>query len=91
MDGKEELRFIEVVEKTGEQEAKVRVFPQFRLGLNGIQNFFYIIILYWAVKGLDDFEDSTIISVKPYILRADSMPNACVPDLTWQEPSTWKK
>ena len=41
MDGKGELRFIEVVEKTGEREVKVRVFPQFRLGLNGIQNFLY--------------------------------------------------
>jgi hypothetical protein len=41
MDGKGELRFIDVVEKTGEQEAKVRVFPQFRLGLNGIQSFLY--------------------------------------------------
>jgi len=91
MDGKEELRFIKVVEKTGEQEAKVRVFPQFRLGLKGIQNFFHITFLYWAVKELDAFEDSLIISVKPYILRADSMPNACVPDLTWRELSTWKK
>jgi tRNA (Thr-GGU) A37 N-methylase len=91
MNGKGELRFIEVVEKTGEQEAKVRVFPQFRLGLNGLQNFFHIIILYWAVNGLEAFEGSPIISVKPYILRADSMPDACVPDLTWREPSTWKK
>jgi len=40
IDGKGELRFIKVVEKTGEQEAKVRVFPKFRLGINGIQNFF---------------------------------------------------
>jgi len=82
MDAKGELRFIEVVEKTGEQEAKVRVFPRFRLGLNGLQNFFHIITLYWAVKGLDAFEDSPIISVKPYILRAEYMPDARVPDLT---------
>jgi tRNA (Thr-GGU) A37 N-methylase len=41
-----------------------------------------MISLYWAVKGLGAFEDSPIISVKPYILRADSIPNACVPDLT---------
>jgi tRNA (Thr-GGU) A37 N-methylase len=57
IDGKGELRFIEVVEKTGEREAKVRVFPRFRLVLNGIQKFFYIIIPYWAVKELDAFED----------------------------------
>jgi len=48
----------------------------------------YMIILYWALKGLGAFEGSPIISVKPYILRADSMPNACVPDLTWRESST---
>ena len=82
MNGKEEIGFIEVVEKTGEQEeAKVLVSPQFRLGLTAYR-ILYIIILYWAVKGLGDFEDALIISVKPYILRADSMPNACVPDLT---------
>jgi len=51
----------------------------------------YMIILYWAVKGLGAFESLPIISVKLYILRADSMPNACVPDLTWRESLTWKK
>ena len=90
IDGKGELHFITVVEKTGEQEAKVRVFPQFRLGLTAYK-ILYIIILYRAVKGLGAFEDALIISVKPYILRADSIPNACVPDLTWRESSTWKK
>jgi len=50
-----------------------------------------MIILYWALKGLGTFDGSPIISVKPYILGVDSMPNACVPDLTWRESSTWKK
>ena len=87
IDGKGELRFIEVVEKTVEREVKVRVFPQFRLGLTAYK-ILDIIILYWAVKSLGAFEDALIISVKSYILRADSMPNACVPDLTWRESST---
>jgi tRNA (Thr-GGU) A37 N-methylase len=50
-----------------------------------------MIILYWVAKGLGAFEGSPIISVKPYILRVDSILNACVPDLTWRELSTWKK
>ena len=91
IDGKGELHFITVVEKTGEQEAKVHVFPQFRLGLTGIQNFFHMIIPYWAEKEFDAFEDSPIISVKPYSLRVDSIPNACIPDLTWWKSLTWKK
>jgi len=33
-----------------------------------------MISLYWAVMGLGAFEGSPIISVKLYILMADSMP-----------------
>ena len=47
MSMKGELRFVGIVEKTGEQEAKVRVFPEFCAGLRGIQDFSHLIILYW--------------------------------------------
>jgi tRNA-Thr(GGU) m(6)t(6)A37 methyltransferase TsaA len=47
MNMKGELHFIGVVEKAGEQEAKVRVFPEFCAGLRGIQDFSHLIILYW--------------------------------------------
>ena len=140
---KGELRFIGVVEKAGEQEAKVHVFPEFCAGLKGIKDFSHIIILYWAhlrnneekrhvlrvfprrhavnvevgvfacrspsrpnpiglcvvellkaeeciltVKGLDALERSPIIDIKPYLPRADFIPNPRVPEWTWRGPST---
>lgn len=143
MSIKGELRFIGVVEKAGEQEAEVRIFPEFCTGLKGIEDFSHLIILYWVhlrdneeerrtllvfprrhgvdvetgvfacrspsrpnpiglcvaellrikectliVKGLDALERSPIIDVKPYIPRADSIPNARVPEWTWRGPPT---
>jgi tRNA-Thr(GGU) m(6)t(6)A37 methyltransferase TsaA len=140
---KGELYFIGVVEKAGEQEAKLRIFPEFCAGLKGIKDFSHMIILYWAhlrdneeerrtllvfprrhalnvetgvfscrspsrpnpiclcvvgllkieecglaVKGLDALEGSPIIDIKPYIPRADSVPNARVPEWTDQGPKT---
>ena len=40
------------------------------------------------VKGLDAFEDSPIIDIKPYIPRADSVPEARVPEWTSHGPPT---
>ena len=40
------------------------------------------------VKGLDAFEDSPIIDIKPYIPRADSILNVCVPEWTGRGPPT---
>jgi len=143
MDVKSELRFIGVVEKAGEQEAKVRVFSEFCAGLKGIEDFSHLIILYWihlrdneeerrtllvfprrhavtaetgvfacrspsrpnpiglcvvellkieecllTVKDLDAFEGSPIIDIKPYIPKADSIPNARVPEWTLHGPKT---
>jgi len=143
MDVKSELRFIGVVEKTGEQEAKVRIFPEFCAGLKGGKDFSHLIILYWihlrdnekerrtllvfprrhavnvetgvfacrspsrpnpiglcvvelvkiekcvlTVKDFDAFEGSPIIDIKPYIPKADSIPNARVPEWTLQGPKT---
>jgi len=143
MDDNGELRFIGIVEKGGEQEAKIRVSPEFCAGLKGIEDFSHLIILYWihlrdnkeerstllvfpkrhavkvktgvfacrspsrpnpiglcvvellkvekcvlTVKNLDAFEGSPIIDIKPYISRADSIPNARVPKWTWHGPKT---
>ena len=41
-----------------------------------------------TVKDLDALEGSPIIDVKPYIPRADSIPNARVPKWTLQGPKT---
>jgi len=137
------LRFIGVVEKGGEQEAKVRIFPEFCAGLKGIRDFSHLIILYWIhlrdveeerrtllvfprrhavnvetgvfacrspsrpnpiglcvvellkieecvlkVKGLDALDGSPVIDIKPYIPRADSVPDARVPEWTSRGPPT---
>jgi tRNA-Thr(GGU) m(6)t(6)A37 methyltransferase TsaA len=47
MMAKGELSFIGVVEKAGEDEAKIRVFPEYCAGLKGIKDFSHLIILYW--------------------------------------------
>jgi tRNA-Thr(GGU) m(6)t(6)A37 methyltransferase TsaA len=41
-----------------------------------------------TVKGLDALEDSPIIDIKPYLPRADSVPNARVPEWTLHGPPT---
>jgi tRNA-Thr(GGU) m(6)t(6)A37 methyltransferase TsaA len=41
-----------------------------------------------TVKGLDALEGSPIIDIKPYIPRADSVPDARVPGWTLHGPST---
>ena len=138
-----ELHFIGVVEKAGEREACIRIFPQFCAGLKGIENFSHIIVLYWAhmrdnenerqtllvfprkhavnvetgvfacrspsrpnpvslcmvellkvdmcvltVRGLDAFEGSPIIDIKPYLPRADCITGARVPNWTEHGPPT---
>jgi tRNA-Thr(GGU) m(6)t(6)A37 methyltransferase TsaA len=143
MKGKIELWSIGIVEKSGEQEARVNVFPEFSAGLKDIEEFSHLIILYWihlrdnaedrrtllvfprrhavnvekgvfacrspsrpnpiglcivklvrveknilTMEGLDALEGSPIIDIKPYIPKADSIPNANVPDWTWNGPST---
>jgi tRNA-Thr(GGU) m(6)t(6)A37 methyltransferase TsaA len=137
MKVKGELRFIGFVEEASEEEAKIRIFPEFCAGLKGLEEFSHAIILYWihlhdneearrtllvfprrhsvnvetgvfacrsparpnpiglcvvellkvdcflTVKGLDAIEDSPIIDIKPYIPRADSVPDARIPEWTW--------
>ena len=134
------LRFIGVVEDAGEL-SKVKIFPEFCTGLQRLNHFSHIIILYWlhlrdkenerrtlrvvprrhpgapqvgvfasrspsrpnpiglcvaelvkiedctlTVKGLDAFENSPIIDIKPYIPRADSIQEARVPEWTSRGP-----
>jgi len=138
------LQFIGVVEKANERGvSKVRIFDEFRDGLEGLDTFSHIIILYWfhlrateerrrvlkvipmgcagnpkvgvftsrspsrpnpiglcvaelvklegnilSVKGLDAFEGSPVIDLKPYIPRADSVPDAVVPQWALRGPKT---
>jgi tRNA-Thr(GGU) m(6)t(6)A37 methyltransferase TsaA len=41
------LFFIGIVEKAGEEEAEIRIFPEYCSGLKGIRDFSHLIILYW--------------------------------------------
>jgi tRNA-Thr(GGU) m(6)t(6)A37 methyltransferase TsaA len=47
MSEKGELHFIGLVEKAGEEEAKIRIYPEFCSGLKGIGDFSHLIVLYW--------------------------------------------
>jgi len=140
---KSELKFIGVVEVSGDELSRVKIFPQFCTGLQRLDNFSHLIILYWFhlrdkeeerrtlqviprrhpgapqmgvfasrspsrpnpiglcvvelkkiencvlfVKGLDAVEGSPVIDIKPYIPRADSVPDARVPEWTSRGPST---
>jgi len=137
-----EFKFIGVVEDVGEL-SKVKIFPEFCAGLQRLNDFSHVIVLYWfhlrdkenerrilrviprrhlgapevgvfasrspsrpnpigfcvtelvkieectlTVKGLDALENSPIIDIKPYIPRADSIPEARVPEWTSRGPPT---
>jgi len=46
MSSKGELKFVGVVESSGEL-SRVKIFPEFCVGLEGLNNFSHITILYW--------------------------------------------
>ena len=98
---KGELHFIGILEETGEQEAKVRIFPEFCAGLKGIEGFSHIIILYWAHLR-DNKEERSVLHVFPrrhaveievgvFACRSPSRPNPiclCVVELMKVEGCT---
>ncbi|MGB9714477.1 MAG: tRNA (N6-threonylcarbamoyladenosine(37)-N6)-methyltransferase TrmO [Candidatus Bathyarchaeales archaeon] len=79
------LRFIGVVEKAGEQEARVRVFPEYCSGLKGIGDFSHLIILYWIHLRDTEEERRTLlvfprrhkvnVEVGVFACRSPSRPN----------------
>lgn len=64
MSGKAELFLIGVVDEEGEQEAKIRVFPEFCAGLKGIENYSHLIVLYW-IHLRDNEKDRRTLLVFP--------------------------
>ena len=90
-----ELQFVGVVERAGEEEANVRIFPQYCDALKKIGDFSHIIILYWAHLR-DNEEDRSVLQVYPkrhkvdmkvgvFACRSPSRPNPiclCVAKLT---------
>lgn len=137
------LRFIGVVERVNEELSSIRIFDEFAEGLQGLDTFSHLIILYWFhlreaeeerkvlkvvprrhpgapevgvfasrspsrpnpigfsvvelvkvegtilwTKGLDALEGSPILDIKPYLPRADAVPEAVVPAWTLHGPKT---
>ena len=133
MIAKGDVEFIGLVESSGEL-SRIRIFREFCMGLEGLNDFSHVILLYWfhlrdneeerhtlqvvprrhlgaprvgvfasrspsrpnpigicvvklisiedyiiTVSGLDAFKGSPIVDIKPYIPRADSVPNATTP------------
>jgi len=64
MKGKIELWSIGVVKKSGEQEARINVFPEFSAGLKDIEEFSHLIILYW-IHLRDNAEERRTLLVFP--------------------------
>jgi tRNA-Thr(GGU) m(6)t(6)A37 methyltransferase TsaA len=60
----DELHFIGSVEKVELKEVKIRIYPEFCLGLKGINDFSHIIILYWMHQRVSEPERS-ILNVTP--------------------------
>lgn len=64
MAAKGELKFIGLVEKAGEQEAKMEIFSEFCPGLKGTADFSHLVILYW-MHLRDDVEERKTLLVFP--------------------------
>ena len=100
MGEKSELRFIGVVESSGEL-SRVRIFPEFCVGLQRLNNFSHLIILYWFHLR-DKEEERRILQVVPrrhpgaprvgvFASRSPSRPNPiglCVVELIKIEDCT---
>jgi len=99
--GKGEVYFIGVVEKAGEEEAKIRILPEFCSGLKGVEEFSHLIILYWFHLR-DNEADRRTLLVFPrrhmvnvekgvFACRSPSRPNPiglCVVELVKRENCT---
>jgi tRNA-Thr(GGU) m(6)t(6)A37 methyltransferase TsaA len=94
MGTKGELRFVGIVEKTGEEKASIRIYPEFCAGLKGISDFSHLIVLYW-IHLRDNEEERRTLLVFPkrhawnvetgvFAARSPSRPNPigfCVVEL----------
>ncbi|RZN35277.1 MAG: tRNA (N6-threonylcarbamoyladenosine(37)-N6)-methyltransferase TrmO [Methanophagales archaeon ANME-1-THS] len=58
------LRFIGVVESVKEELSRVRIFDEFAAGLQGLDTFSHLIILYWFHRREDE-ESRRVLKVTP--------------------------
>lgn len=89
-----EVQFIGVVEESKDEKAKIRIYPEFKSGLKGIDGFSHIIVLYW-IHLRDTKKDRSTLLVYPrrhkvnietgvFACRSPSRPNPiglCVAEL----------
>ena len=94
------LKFIGIVEDAGEL-SKVKIFPEFCAGLQHLNNFSHVIILYWFHLR-DDEKERSVLKVVPrrhpgapqvgvFASRSPSRPNPiglCVTELVKMEECT---
>ncbi|MEM1660089.1 MAG: tRNA (N6-threonylcarbamoyladenosine(37)-N6)-methyltransferase TrmO [Candidatus Bathyarchaeia archaeon] len=59
-----EVRFIGIVEETRDEKAKIKIYPEFKSGLKGIDGFSHIIVLYW-IHLRDTEKDRSTLLVYP--------------------------
>ncbi|MEM3581499.1 MAG: tRNA (N6-threonylcarbamoyladenosine(37)-N6)-methyltransferase TrmO [Candidatus Bathyarchaeia archaeon] len=99
--GMGEVYFIGVVEKAGEDEAKIRIFPEFCSGLKGVEEFSHLIVLYWFHLRDNETDRRTLlvfprrhrINVEKgvFACRSPSRPNPiglCIVELVGRENCT---
>jgi tRNA-Thr(GGU) m(6)t(6)A37 methyltransferase TsaA len=78
MGGDGEVRFIGVVEEVGEQEAKVRIFPEFCAGLKGVEDFSHLIILYWIhLRDNEDERRTLLVFPRKHRINVETGVFAC--------------
>jgi len=99
--GTAKIVFVGIVERAGENEATIRIFPEFCEALRGIEKYSHIIILYW-MHLRDNEENRRTLLVYPkratipiltgvFACRSPSRPNPiglCVVELVKREGCT---
>ena len=72
------LNFIGVVEKAGEQEARVRIFKEYCAGLRGAEEYSHLIILYWFHQRDTEKDRRTLLVIpKKHALNVEKGVFAC--------------
>jgi len=95
------VRFIGIVDKAGEDEAAVRIFPEFCSGLKRIDEFSHLFILYWMHRRDNEANRRTLlvfpkrhavqVETGVFACRSPSRPNPiglCVVELKRLEDCT---
>ncbi|MGQ9507481.1 MAG: tRNA (N6-threonylcarbamoyladenosine(37)-N6)-methyltransferase TrmO [Candidatus Bathycorpusculaceae bacterium] len=78
MKRKAKLQFIGIVEKEGEREAIVRIFPRFCAGLSGIKNYSHLIILYWIhLRDNKENRQTLLVFPKKHAVKIETGVFAC--------------